>query len=64
MGSGPLTFIGTGPVAVQGPGEQRLGYNDQIGDYSDNGGGFTVTIETCSLYGLPILGPPLCSLLG
>lgn len=28
------------------------------------GGGFTVTIQTCSLYGLPILGPPLCSLLG
>jgi hypothetical protein len=26
--------------------------------------GFTVTIQTCSLFGLPILGPPLCSLLG
>jgi hypothetical protein len=26
--------------------------------------GFTVTIQTCSLYGLPILGPPLCALLG
>jgi hypothetical protein len=64
VGSGPLTFIGTGPVTVQGPGELRLGYNDEIGAYSDNGGGFTVTIDTCSLYGLPILGPPLCSLLG
>jgi len=64
VGSGPLTFVGTGPVTVQGPGELRLGYNDIIGDYSDNGGGFTVTIQTCSLYGLPVLGPPLCSLLG
>jgi hypothetical protein len=64
VGSGPLTFIGTGPATVQGPGELRLGYNDEIGAYYDNGGGFTVTIETCSLYGLPILGPPLCSLLG
>jgi hypothetical protein len=64
VGSGPLIFVGTGPAIVQGPGELRLGYNDEIGDYFDNGGGFTVTIETCSLYGLPILGPTLCSLLG
>jgi hypothetical protein len=64
VGSGPLTFIGTGPASVQGPGELRLGYNDVVGEYYNNGGGFTVTIETCSLYGLPILGPPLCSLLG
>jgi hypothetical protein len=64
VGSGALTFIGTGPTTVQGPGELRLGYNDVIGEYYNNGGGFTVTIETCSLYGLPILGPPLCSLLG
>jgi hypothetical protein len=49
---------------VQGSGELRLGYNDVIGEYYNNGGGFTVTVETCSLYGLPILGPPLCSLLG
>lgn len=64
VGSGPVIFVGTGPVTVQGPGELRLGYNDELGDYYDNGGGFTVTIQTCSLYGLPILGPPLCSLLG
>src|ERR1700734_374980 len=64
VGNGPLTFIGTGPVTVQGPGELLLGYNDEIGAYYDNGGGFPVTIETSSLYGLPILGPPLCSLLG
>jgi hypothetical protein len=64
VGSGPLTFVGTGPVTVEGPGELRLGYNDELGDYYDNGGGFTVTIQTCTLYGLPILGPPLCSLLG
>jgi hypothetical protein len=64
VGSGPLTFIGTGPVTVLGPGELHLGYNDEIGAYYDNGGGFTVTIQTCSLYSLPILGPPLCSLLG
>jgi hypothetical protein len=57
-------FIGTGPTTVQGPGELRLGYNDAIDGYSNNGGGFAVTIETCSLFGLPILGPPLCSLLG
>ncbi len=64
VGSRPLIFVGTGPVTVQGPGELRLGYSDQIGYYGDNGGSFTVTIQTCSLYGLPILGPPLCSLLG
>ena len=64
VGSGPLTFIGTGPVTVQGPGELRLGYNDAVGYYAGNGGGFTATIQTCSLYGLPILGPALCSLLG
>ena len=64
VGGSPVAFVGTGPVTVEGPGELRLGYNDEIGDYSDNGGGFTVTIQTCSLYGLPILGPPLCSLLG
>jgi hypothetical protein len=64
VGSGPLTFIGVGPTTVQGPGELLLGYNDNIGDYYDNSGGFTVTIETCSLYGLPIFGSLLCSLLG
>jgi hypothetical protein len=64
VGSSPLTFIGTGQTTVDGPGELRLGYNDEIGDYFDNGGNFTVTIQTCSLYSLPILGPPLCSLLG
>jgi hypothetical protein len=47
-GSGPLTFVGAGPTTVRGPGELRLGYNDQIGSYSDNSGGFTVTIQTCS----------------
>jgi hypothetical protein len=47
-GGGPLAFIGTGPTAVRGPGELRLGYSDQIGSYSDNSGGFTVTIQTCS----------------
>jgi hypothetical protein len=51
VGSGPLTFIGVGPTTVQGPGELRLEYNDQLGLYFDNGGGFTVTIQTCSLVG-------------
>jgi hypothetical protein len=46
-GSGRVTFIGAGPTTVRGPGELRLGYNDQIGSYSDNSGGFTVTIQTC-----------------
>jgi hypothetical protein len=50
-GSGPLTFIGVGETAVRGPGELRLEYNDQLGLYFDNGGGFTVTIQTCSLGG-------------
>jgi len=47
VGSGPLTFIGAGPTAVRGPGELRLGYNDMLGSYADNGGAFTVTIVTC-----------------
>jgi hypothetical protein len=51
VGSGPLTFIGVGPTVVRGPGRLRLEYNDQIGSYSDNGGGFTITIQTCSLVG-------------
>ena len=55
-GSGPLTFIGVGPTAVRGPGELRLGYNDQLGLYFDNGGGFTVTIQTCS----PVGHKPRC----
>ena len=50
-GRGPLAFIGAGPTTVQGPGELRLEYNDQLGLYFDNGGGFTVTIQTCSLGG-------------
>ena len=47
-GNGPLAFIGVGATTVQGPGELRLEYNDQLGLYFDNGGGFTVTIQTCS----------------
>ena len=47
-GGGPLTFVGAGPTTVRGPGELRLEYNDQIGSYSDNSGGFTVTIQACS----------------
>jgi hypothetical protein len=50
-GSGPLAFIGAGPTTVRGPGELRLGYNDQLGSYSGNSGGFTVTIQTCSRVG-------------
>lgn len=50
-GRGPLTFIGAGPTTVRGPGELRLGYNDEIGDYADNSGDFTVTIQTCSPVG-------------
>ena len=47
-GRGPVAFIGAGPTTVRGPGELRLEYNDQLGLYFDNGGGFTVTIQTCS----------------
>jgi hypothetical protein len=50
-GTGPLAFIGAGATTVQGPGELRLEYNDQLGLYFDNGGGFTVTIQTCSPVG-------------
>jgi hypothetical protein len=50
-GRGPLTFIGVGETAIRGPGELRLEYNDQLGLYFDNGGGFTVAIQTCSLGG-------------
>ena len=55
-GRGPLTFIGVGETAVRGPGELRLEYNDQLGLYFDNGGGFTVTIQTCS----PVGHKPRC----
>jgi hypothetical protein len=44
-GSGPLAFIGVGLTTVRGPGELRLEYNDQLGLYFDNGGGFTVEIQ-------------------
>jgi hypothetical protein len=59
-GSGPLAFIGTGPTTVRGPGELRLGYNDQIGSYVDNSGGFTVTIQTCSSVGHKLRCHGLC----
>jgi hypothetical protein len=45
---------------VRGPGELRLGYNDQIGSYSDNSGGFTVTIQTCSPVGHKLRCHGLC----
>ena len=51
VGTGPLTFIGAGATTVHGPGELRLEYNDQLGLYFDNRGGFTVTIQTCSQVG-------------
>jgi hypothetical protein len=60
VGRRPLTFIGAGPTAVRGPGELRLGYNDQIGSYSDNSGGFTVTIQTCSPVGHKLRCHGLC----
>lgn len=63
-GDGPVTFVGTGPTKVRGPGELRLQYNDASGAYGDNDGGFTATIRTCSLYGVPVVGPSLCGLLG
>jgi hypothetical protein len=59
-GSGPLTFIGAGPTMVRGPGELRLEYNDQIGSYIDNSGGFTVTIQICSLVGRKLRCHGLC----
>jgi hypothetical protein len=60
VGSGPLAFIGVGPTTVQGPGELRLEYNDQLGLYFDNGGGFTVTIQTCSPVGHKLRRHGLC----
>jgi hypothetical protein len=50
-GSRPLTFIDVGPTKVRGPGELRLGYNDEIADYADNSGDYAVTIQTCSPVG-------------
>jgi hypothetical protein len=52
-GSGPLAFIGAGATTVQGPGELRLEYNDQLGLYFDNGGGFTVTIQVATQVDVP-----------
>jgi hypothetical protein len=59
-GSGPLTFIGVGETTVHGPGELRLEYNDQLDLYFDNGGGFTVAIQTCSLVGHKLRCHGLC----
>jgi hypothetical protein len=59
-GSGPLTFIGAGPTKIRGPGKLRLEYNDQTGSYSDNSGGFTVTIQTCSPVGHKLRCHGLC----
>jgi hypothetical protein len=59
-GSGPLAFIGAGPTTVRGPGELRLGYNDQIGSYSVDSGGFRVTIQTCSPVGHQLRCQDLC----
>jgi hypothetical protein len=59
-GSGPLTFIGVGETTVQGPGELRLEYNDQLGLYFDNGGGFTVSIQICSPVGHKLRCHGLC----
>jgi hypothetical protein len=59
-GRGPVTFIGAGPTTVQGPGELRLEYNDQIGSYSDNTGGFTATIQTCTLVDRKLRCQSLC----
>jgi hypothetical protein len=58
VGSGPLAFIGVGATTVQGPGELRLGYNDQVGLYFDNGGGFTVTIRLATQVDVPADSPP------
>jgi hypothetical protein len=61
VGSGPLTFVGVGATTVQGPGELRLGYNDQLGDYSDNGGGFSVTILRATRLAVPATTSPVGS---
>jgi hypothetical protein len=59
-GSGPLAFIGVGATTVRGPGELRLGYNDQLGSYPGSSGGFTVTIQTCSAVGHQLRCQDLC----
>lgn len=38
-------FIGSGPIVVTGQGELSLAYNDNI--FTDNDGGFTVTVTSC-----------------
>jgi hypothetical protein len=60
-GSGPLAFIGVGPTTVEGPGELRLGYNDQLGLYFDNDGGFSVTIQVATRVNVPAVTPPTSS---
>lgn len=60
VGNGPLTFIGTGPTTVVGSGQVQLGYNDDA--YSDNSGGFDVTIKTCSV--VSVFGQQRCVFLG
>jgi hypothetical protein len=58
IGNGPLTFIGVGATTVQGPGELRLSYNDQIGSYYDNSGGFIATIQVATQVNVPAVTPP------
>jgi hypothetical protein len=44
VGSGPPVFVGNGPTTLTGSGLLSFGYNDRLGTYGDNGGGFDVTV--------------------
>ncbi|MBM7505903.1 LecA/PA-IL family lectin [Agromyces aurantiacus] len=48
VGDGSWVAVGSGPTTVTGKGKLQLAFNDVVGDYADNVGGFTATIEITS----------------
>ena len=49
VGDGPLVQLGTQPTQVSGSGAVRVTYNDLLGAYEDDGGGFLVKVTQCLL---------------
>jgi hypothetical protein len=45
VGSGSPVFIGAGPTTLTGSGELSFGYNDLLGTFGDNSGGFSATVS-------------------
>jgi hypothetical protein len=48
LGSGPWIAIGAGPTTLNGNGELILAFNDWIGTYYNNSGGFQVTVTSAT----------------